>query len=243
MKKNKKKWIIICAAVAVAVVLILVNVGPFLSMSPAATGRIADTGIIAVNNSMCSVYLVESSEGYALIDAGINMNGLAKTLAELGVDPADVKYVFLTHSDGDHVAALPLFPNAAIYMGEDEKQLLDGRTNRSGSAGNSLPAGIDLSSIILLGDGQEIMIGERVIKAVKAPGHTPGSMLYIADGKYVFSGDAFKIANHKMSVHPYTMDAKTSNDTMQRLYGEITGTELTVTAHYGYYSSANLILG
>jgi len=242
MKKKKKVWIIICAAVAVVVVLVLANVAPFFSMSPAATERISGTGVIAVNNSMCNVYLVESNEGYALIDAGINMNGLAKTLAELGVDPAGVKYVFLTHSDGDHVAALPLFPNATIYMGEDEKQLLDGRTNRSGGAGNSLPAGIDIDSIVLLGDGQEITIGERVIKAVKAPGHTPGSMLYIADDKYVFSGDAFKIANNKMSVHPFTMDDKTSKDSMQKHYKEIKKTYLTLTAHYGYFVSPDLVL-
>ena len=244
MKKKKKKkiWIVICAAVAVVVVLVLVNIGPFLSMSPAATGKISDTGIIAVNNGMCNVYLIESSEGYALIDAGFSSNGIAATLTELGVDPSGVKAVFLTHSDGDHVAALPLLTNATIYMSEDEKQLLDGRTNRSAGAGNSLPAGIGIDSIVLLGDGQEIKIGERTIKAVKAPGHTPGSILYIADGKYVFSGDAFKIADNKMSVHPFTMDDKTSNETMERLYREITGTYLTLTAHYGYFASPDLVL-
>jgi len=242
MKKKKRIWIIICAVVAVAVVFVLVNVGPFLSMNPAGTGRIADTGIIAVNNGMCSVYLVESTEGYALIDAGVSLNGISATLAEVGVDPSEIKYVFLTHSDGDHVASLPLFANAVIYMGEDEKQLIDGRTNRSGGSGNSLPAGIDPNSVVLLGDGQEIMIGERVIQGLKAPGHTPGSMLYIADGKYVFTGDAFKITKGKMDVHPFTMDADTSKATMQRLYSNVAGTELTLTAHYGYFISAELVL-
>jgi len=241
MKPKKKKWIIIiCAAVAAFAVLVLVNIGPFMSMSPADTGRINDTGIIAIKNGIVTVYLIESNEGYALIDAGVSSGGIEAAMAEARVDPAEVKYVFLTHSDGDHVASLPLFANAAIYMSEDEKQLLDGRTHRSGNSGNSLPAGVELNDIVLLADGQEVQVGERVIQGVKAPGHTPGSMLYIADGKYVFSGDAFKIAGNTMSVHPFTMDEDTSKATMQRLYNDIIDTELTLTAHYGYFVSASL---
>jgi len=242
-KKNKKrKWIIIGAVIAIAVAFVLINVGPFLSMSPADTGRINGAGIIAVNNGMCNVYLIETSEGYALIDAGFNSKSLEAALGELDVAPADIKYVFLTHSDGDHTAALPLFPGATIYMSEDEMQLLDGRTNRSGNSGNSLPAGVDQNSIVLLGDGQEVQIGERTIRGLKAPGHTPGSMLFVADGSYVFSGDAFKISGNKMDVHPFTMDAETSKATMQRLYGDIVSTELTLTAHYGYFVSSDLAI-
>ena len=243
-KKKKKRTIIIiiCAAVAAVFVMVLANVLPFISMNPAETGRIADTGIIAVNNGMCNAFLVESSDGYALIDAGVSMGALEKTLAETGVSPSEVKHVFLTHSDGDHVAALPLFTNAAIYMSEDEAQMIDGRTKRSGNSGNSLPSGTDQNGVVLLGDAQALNIGGRDIRCVKAPGHTPGSMIYIVDDRYLFSGDAFKIEGNAMDVHPFTMDEELSRATMQRLHGDITGTELTLTAHYGYFNSPGLVL-
>jgi len=245
MKKKKKKRIIIivCAAVAAVAVFVLINVFPFLSMNPAKTGEIAGTGIVAVNNGMCSVYLIESSDGYALIDAGVDSGGLAKTLADIGVSPSDIKHIFLTHTDGDHVASLPLFAGAAIYMSEDEMQMIDGRTNRSGGSSNSLPSGTDTSSLTLLKDGQEVAVGERTIKGVKAPGHTPGSMLYIVDDNYLFSGDAFRVSDNKMTVHPFTMDAERAAGTIERLYGDIAGTELTMTAHYGYFESAGLKIG
>ena len=234
--------IIICAAVAAGVFIALANVLPFASMNPAKTGRIADTGIIAVNNGMCNVFLVESSDGYALIDAGVGMSALEKSLAETGVSPSEVRHVFLTHSDGDHVAALPLFTDATIYMSEDEAQMIDGRTKRSGNSGNSLPSGIDQGGLVLLGDGQALTVGGRAIRCVKAPGHTPGTMIYIVDDRYLFSGDAFKIEGGVMDVHPFTMDEELSKATMQRLHGDITRTELTLTSHFGYFESPALTL-
>ena len=243
MKKKKKKKIIIIVCAALVGVFVLINVLPFLSMSPAKTGRIADTGIIAVNNGMCNVFLIESNDGYALIDAGVNMKLLETSLADLGILPSDIKHIFLTHSDGDHVAALPLFAGAEIYMSENEMQMIDGRTNRNGGSSNSLPAGTDESSVVPLKDGQEVKVGDRVIRGVNAPGHTPGSMLYIADDSYLFTGDAFIINDNKLGVHPFTMDAEKSKETIERLYGEITGTELTFTAHYGYFESADLKIG
>ena len=67
-------------------------------------------------------------------------------------------------------------------------------------------------------------------------------MIYIVDDRYLFSGDAFKIEGNAMGVHPFTKDEETSMATMQRLYGDISGTELTLTSHYGYFESPALKL-
>lgn len=40
-----------------------------------------------------------------------------------------------------------------------------------------------------LDEGNELQIGSKKLKVVHTPGHTAGSMTYIVDDKYVFSGD------------------------------------------------------
>jgi glyoxylase-like metal-dependent hydrolase (beta-lactamase superfamily II) len=52
-----------------------------------------------------------------------------------------------------------------------------------------------MGKYILLKNGDEITIGGRKIRCLALPGHTMGSMGYVVDGKYLFSGDAFRIKN------------------------------------------------
>ena len=40
-----------------------------------------------------------------------------------------------------------------------------------------------------IGDQDKISFGKTNLKVVHTPGHTPGSLSYVVDGKYVFTGD------------------------------------------------------
>jgi glyoxylase-like metal-dependent hydrolase (beta-lactamase superfamily II) len=40
-----------------------------------------------------------------------------------------------------------------------------------------------------LADGESLTVGPHRLKAVRTPGHTPGSTSYLLDGKYLFTGD------------------------------------------------------
>ena len=231
----KKRTKIIVSAAGAAVIVIIIIVSPYLSMKPAATGEIPGAGIYAVKDKIVCLYLIDTGGGYIAVDAGIDSKGISNTLAGLGIPAEKVTHVFLTHSDADHTAATTLFTNAQICMSEDEIQLLDGTTKRTGAAGNQLPGRDDLSGITLLGSNQTLTIGGRTIECIKAPGHTPGSMLYLIDGKYLFTGDAFKAKNGARSVHPYTMDKKTASATIRSLDGLLSETEMILTAHYGCF--------
>ena len=237
--KKSVRWILIAVAAIIVLFLAfaLISNYPLLSMSPAKTGKIPGTGIYAVKNLFGTVYFVRTDSGYIMIDGGTSPKKLTASMKDAGLDTGDVKWIFLTHSDGDHIAALSLFPNAAIFMGEDELQLINGTTNRSGSSGNSLPAGIDINKIELLQDTQELLCDMTSVECIKAQGHTPGSSLYLVDGKYLFTGDAFKISAGTISVHPFTMDAELAGKTIERLTGIVKGSSLVLTAHYGYFDN------
>lgn len=245
MKKSKRRILFIAGGfVLIILTIILVQLSPLLSMKPAETGRIANSEIIAVKNNINSLYFIELEEGYALIDAGSNIKTIEKSLTDLSIPPESVKYILLTHSDSDHVAALSLFPQAKIYMSADELQMIDGTTKRGRNQSNALPEGIAQNSLILLDGEEELTIGNYTVRCIKIPGHTPGSMAYLFADNYLFTGDAVRVQNKTLGVHPFSMDADLSQQSIQKLK-EIIGDSnlLVLTAHYGYYNADKLILG
>lgn len=234
--KTKKKRIII----STIVIIILLAAGavfsfiyPMLAMKPAETGQIPDTGIYAVRNQINSLYFIKGEDGYILIDSGTKADAVEASMKELSIAASDVKYVLLTHSDYDHVGALGLFADAPIYISEDEVQMLDGTTERNPKSYNKLPVQVELSNIITLTDGQEIQLDEYTVTCIKTPGHTPGSMSYLVGDQYLFTGDAVRIKDHKMMIHPYTMDQPAAANSLLIIEENRGKSQLVLTAHYG----------
>ena len=225
-------WIII------SVFVLLIGFGlyfasPLLRMSPVKTGQIPGTGIYAVKNAINTVFLINTGNGYILIDAGSNGAQLENSLRKAGINIDDVKWILLTHSDSDHTAALTLFPKAAICMSKDELPLINGTMKRFFFGANKLPSGIGLDKITLLSDSQELLFGEVKVKCISAPGHTNGSMLYLADNRYLFTGDAFMIGGGKIKVHPFAMSPELSVKTIEHLGDTIRNSSIVFTSHYG----------
>ena len=233
MRKNKKLRLFLLLIVLALLIIGCASFFPLIVMSPVATGQIENTNIIAVRQSMNSVFFVKTYDGYILIDAGSNERNLERALQSVNINVNNVKWILLTHSDSDHVGALNLFPNAVIHMSKDELPLINGTMNRNRSGGNNMPAGIDIDTIVLLSDGDELFVNDTKVKCISAPGHTPGSMLYLIDDKYLFTGDAFMIRNRNISVHPFTIDSELSKETIERLRTVINNTQIVLTSHYG----------
>lgn len=116
---------------------LLINRATVASVSkPAAPAIFASFSVTA--------FLLEHEEGLVLFDAGchpdsMGENGhwtpfqqehypffgkpeqnLVRQVKELGFDPGDVKYIVLSHMHNDHAGCLEFFPNASIYVHEDE---------------------------------------------------------------------------------------------------------------------------
>ena len=235
MKKAVKRVLLIAGLILILPVTGLLGFRiPIMTMKPAETGPVSDSDIFAVKNDINSVFLIQTSGGYIMFDSGSNLKMLELSLEKAQIDPNDIKWIFLTHSDYDHVAGLPLFANAEILMSEDEVQMVNGTTKRNLFGRNKLPAATDGTKITLLQNNQELMPGGITVKCIKAPGHTPGSMVYLTEGRYLFTGDAFKIKNDSPGIHPFTMNRKLAQKTINQLKETIDSSSIVLTAHYNY---------
>ena len=217
----------------VLVILLLIYVFPMHFMHSLDSGRVEGTDIIAIKNRINNLFFIPSDKGWIVIDAGSDAKLVKQEMGQLSIDGYSVKCVFLTHTDYDHVASISLFPNATIYMSEQEQQMIDGSTNRQFFKKNSLPKLSDSNKIQYLQDNEVIEIHKHKVCIIKAPGHTKGSAMYLLDEKYLFTGDAFKITGNDISVHPYTMDKKQAQETIYGIKGELRKYEKVFTAHYG----------
>lgn len=235
MKKKIKgnKLLIIILLLLVLAGFALYQLLPIWMMSPAETGIVADTNIYAVKNNMNNVFFIETENGFIMIDAGSETGSIEQHLNDENIRIKDVKWILLTHSDYDHVEALSLFPNAQVYMNEDELSLVNGSVKRNAGGGNSLP--ITTDGIILLQDRQQLIFDEITVDCIKSPGHTIGSMSYLINQKYLFTGDSFRINNEKPEVHPFSMNKESSLKTIKALKEIVNNSEIIITSHYGYY--------
>ncbi len=126
-----------------------------------------------VGNSYVVSLILKTSAGLVMWDT-MNNAGDARNLIEagmdkLGLDPADIKYIILTHGHGDHYGG-------AKYL-QDKYRMPIAATEEDWSLmANSPMRGFDPPPPRdrVLTDGQDLVIGDATIHIVKTPGHTPG---------------------------------------------------------------------
>lgn len=77
--------------------------------------------------SSVSTFLVETEGIRILFDTGLGApdSRLTESLKSLGIAPADIKYLYLTHFHGDHIGGMMkgdsiVFPNAEVYASKTE---------------------------------------------------------------------------------------------------------------------------
>jgi metallo-beta-lactamase class B len=125
-----------------------------------------------VGTKIHSSWALTSSEGIILIDTVYDYNSeeaIVGGLKKLGLDPAKVKYVIISHAHRDHVGGAKLMQDngARIVMGGPDWDMLDGFVN-------SYPQGRPKRDIVAV-DGQKITLGDASVTLVATPGHTPGT--------------------------------------------------------------------
>jgi hydroxyacylglutathione hydrolase len=235
MKRILKR---VLAGFGIVIILILIFfVGYFVKarseiklMTPTETKEIV-SNIFSVKDSFVNMYLIKDSSQYIAIDAGNDLKAISVELKKLNIDPDKVIALLLTHTDGDHVAAIKLFRNAKVYLSRQEEQLLNGKKSRFFIFGNK----IDAKAYTLIDDQQVFNIGNARVKGILTPGHTAGSMCYLVNDQYLFTGDALSLKNGKIDRFNefFNVDTKTAVASMANLTA-IREAEYIFTAHYGY---------
>ena len=148
-------------------------------------------------------YLIDTGDEVILVDTGLpagtpedvpDENSLAFTgkdicsymeaLAALGYKPEQVTKIFLTHKHADHSGELKSFPNAQIFVGEEEIT-----ADELQGISNLVPVSFTDGSYYNFPESQKIAEG---IYLVKAKGHTNGNSLVIVENDglfYMLHGD------------------------------------------------------
>ena len=136
--------------------------------------------LYAAGNSETTVHALTTSEGIILIDSGHAdkvETVLVPGLRQLGLDPANVKYILLGHGHADHYGGAAYFQErfgTRVGLAEEDWALIEA------SAANSNPdAPQPPARDLVIVDGEAITLGDTTVHPVGIPGHTPGSMAYI----------------------------------------------------------------
>jgi hydroxyacylglutathione hydrolase len=186
--------------------------------------------IYCAKDVFVNAFFIRNNNYYIAIDAGNNAKSLRKQINSLNIDTAKVRFILLTHSDGDHVGGLSLFPNATIYLSKEEEQMINGKTSRMLVFKNHLNR--PYKTI----DNNEVITFDNLsIKGILNPGHTPGSMSYIVNDSSIFTGDALSLIAEKVDVFNklFNMDTQTQMKSIRKL-ALLEGVKHIYTAHYGY---------
>ena len=188
-------------------------------------------GLFAVNNKFVNLYLFKSGDQYIVFDAGGDEKATLSALDGFGIDARDVAAVFLTHTDYDHVVAVPLFPTAEIYMAESNGAFLSEKAGRDRSK-----AFLDMDKEYkTLNDSETTTVAGVEIKCIYTPGHTAGSACYLVNGNYLFTGDNLKLKDGKAVLFNdvFNMDNDTQKQSLRKL-SELSGVEAMFTMHTGF---------
>lgn len=161
---------------------------------PLNTGWI-DEHVACVREWVANIFFYRKGGTTIMIDAGYNYDRLEEKMGWLGIDPKSIRDILITHQDTDHVGAVEadspgLFRQARLYVGEIENRYLTGEVRRKVIYHMyKLPQVTINNEKVLLKDEQVFRIGEIEIRCFHVPGHTWGHMVYLIDGKYLFTGD------------------------------------------------------
>jgi metallo-beta-lactamase class B len=134
-----------------------------------------------VGQSEYTAWAITTSEGIIIIDPIYDWSVEAEVvegLQKLGLDPASIEYVVVSHAHRDHVGGARLLQErygARVVMGEEDWEMVERNTG-------SWPKPV---RDIVAEDGQELTLGETTLRLYITPGHTPttiSSLVPVTDG-------------------------------------------------------------
>jgi len=149
--------------------------------------------LYVIGRSSTAVWAVTTSAGIVLIDSGYPDqidSVLLPGMRTIGLDPSQVRYVFVGHGHADHFGGAPYFQQrgARVVLAGPDWDLMEnpapagrgaapGGTAAPPAARGPAPApAVPPKRDVVAVEGQPITVGDVAFTPVMIPGHTPGSM-------------------------------------------------------------------
>lgn len=131
-------------------------------------------------------YLIvnEETNESALVDCAVFDENIVKLIGN-----TKLKYVLLTHGHFDHIGGVKSLRekyNAKVVISVNDAPMLSSSKLSLAAYCDAPHSNVDAD--ILVSDGDTISLGNIDIKVLSTPGHTKGSVCYIAENE-LFTGD------------------------------------------------------
>jgi len=152
-------------------------------------------------------------------------------LAEIGLKTSYVTYVALSHTHGDHIGNVGLFPNSTVLMQRVEFTWIsspDGPNDNVNQLKALARKLLGTPKRLRLLDGDTDLFGDGSVTLISTPGHTPGSQSLLVhlknEGFIILSGDVVHLEENfeKDTVPSLNTDKATSIASMERVRRMIT---------------------
>ncbi len=138
----------------------------------------------------CYVIIDEKTGESAIVDPAYFNEKIEAAFREAGV--GNLKYILLTHGHFDHILGvhgLKEATGAKVVIHKDDAEFLTD-PDKSLAAGNFPEPQIPVETDITVSDGDELFLGDELIRVISTPGHTMGSICYaLENDRVLITGD------------------------------------------------------
>jgi metallo-beta-lactamase class B len=132
-----------------------------------------------VGGKVHSAWAMTTREGIIVFDTIYPYNSeelIIGGMKKVGLDPANIKYLMISHAHGDHIGGAEMMQQRygknglRVVMTDPDWTLVEKYPNRY----KTMAPKRDITAT----DGMKITLGESTITITHTPGHTPGTMSY-----------------------------------------------------------------
>ena len=186
-----------------------------------------------------AIYLIDFAGDLVLIDAGAgkSFSQIIRNIEMLGLNPANISHLILTHCHIDHIGSAPFFKKqygAKILIHELDAPAVEKGDSRKTAAnwyGTTFPpTAVDRK---LKGEYEILTFGGETLHCLHTPGHTPGSISLYLDraGKRVLFGQDIHGPFHK----DFESDIDVWKKSMRKLLD--LNADILCEGHFGIFDS------
>ena len=171
--------------------------------------------IVTLHTTMLETgtYVVINGGRAFVVDPGVDAE---RIIAAAEAEGAKIEWVLLTHAHFDHIGAAAALQRegAQIVLHRDDVKLIKSFQNLSVLAGVKVE---HFTPDVTVAGGGTLDVAGVSVKVIHTPGHTAGSVCYVA-GDVIFSGDTLFALSYGRTDFPTGSFAQLKNSVVNKLF-------------------------